>query len=145
MRGCEVDDRADICDYDVDVYDDFPSLFFIAECFNDAGDDVDDIGVLHGVMAAAGFGVAVTDSTMGDAGAAGGGGRRGREKSVLDPSWRLRYKTCHFTYRFFVFDCAAHPLLVDLSYVLMPSELLQVAPSALTPVFPYPICFGAWA
>jgi hypothetical protein len=85
------------------IYDDVPSLLTVAECLNDAGDDVDDIGVLHGVMAAAGFGVAVTSTAIYDAGAAGGGGRRGREKSVLDPSWRLRYNTCHFTCRFFCF------------------------------------------
>ncbi len=52
---------------------------------------MDDIGVLHSTMAAAGYGVFTKESGGGE----GGGtarGRKARERSVLDPSWRLR---CH--------------------------------------------------
>jgi hypothetical protein len=53
-----------------------------------SGDDVDDIGVLHSTMAAAGYGVTCRPSSGEEAGA---GGRRVRERSVLDPSWRMRF------------------------------------------------------
>ncbi len=54
------------------------------------GDDVDDIGVLHGVMSAAGFGVPSSENAVGEIATARGKGRNARERSVLDPSWRLR-------------------------------------------------------
>jgi hypothetical protein len=51
------------------------------------GDDVDDIGVLHSMMATAGFNAPPPHTV---AAGEGGGGRKGRERSVLDHSWRVR-------------------------------------------------------
>ena len=45
---------------------------------------------MHGVMSAAGFGIQPSENAPGESATARGKGRKARERSVLDPSWRLR-------------------------------------------------------